>query len=61
MYESVTFLFLGGKYPASLLNVTGLPKRSPTDLLLIEEKYQVANTKSFLWDFNYLHNQASLT
>ena len=61
VYESVTFIFLGGKLPTSLLNVTRLPKRSPTDLLLVEEKYRVDNTKSFVWDFNYFFNQTSLT
>ena len=61
VYESVTFKFLVGKLPTSLLKVTQLPERSPTHLLLVEEKYQVANTKSFVWDFNYFHNQTSLT
>ena len=61
VYESVTFIFLAGKLPTTLLNVTRLFKRSPTELLLIEEKYQVANTKSFLRHFDYFHNQLSLT
>ena len=46
VYESVTFIFLGGKLPTSLLNVTRLPKRSPTDLSLVKEQYRVDNTKS---------------
>ena len=51
------FHVLGGKLPTNLLNVTRLPlsKRSPTPLLLVEEKYQVANTKSFVRAFNHFH------
>ena len=46
LYES-HFHVLGGKLPTNLLNVTRLPlpKRSPTPLLLVQEKYQVAYTK----------------
>ena len=33
------FHVFGGKLPNSLHNVTPLPKRSPTPLLLVEEKY----------------------
>ena len=39
-------MFWVENYPLVLLiNVTRLPKRSPTPLLLDEERYQVANTK----------------